>query len=101
MIMSPCEGGKLPAIILTSVDLPAPLSPMRPNTSPASKVRSMSFRAWIAPKCLETLRNSRTDMHDAPPAQPGLFRAKGFQPFDRFYCLQILIWRHLSLGKPV
>ena len=38
-------GGKLPAMTLTSVDLPAPLSPIRPRTSPASSVRSTSFSA--------------------------------------------------------
>ena len=32
----PWLGRKLPAIILTSVDLPAPLSPISPTTSPAS-----------------------------------------------------------------
>ena len=31
---SPSLGGKLPAMSLTMVDLPAPLSPMRPTTSP-------------------------------------------------------------------
>ena len=29
--ISPSDGGKLPAMILTSVDLPAPLSPIRPS----------------------------------------------------------------------
>ena len=57
--ISPWVGGKLPAMTLTSVDLPAPLSPMRPSTSPSSSVMSTSFSAWIAPKCLETERNSR------------------------------------------
>src|SRR5574337_1631825 len=58
--MSPWVGGKLPAITLTRVDLPAPLSPMRPRTSPSSKVMSTSLSAWIAPKCFEIWRSSRT-----------------------------------------
>ena len=34
--ISPDVGGKFPAITLTSVDLPAPLSPIKPRTSPGS-----------------------------------------------------------------
>ena len=53
-LISPSEGGKLPAMILTSVDLPAPLSPISPSTSPGSIARSIPFSASIAPKCLAT-----------------------------------------------
>ena len=42
-------------MILTSVDLPAPLSPIRPSTSPGSSDKSTSVSAVIAPKCLEIL----------------------------------------------
>jgi len=35
------------------------LSPIRPNTSPASSAISTSFSAWIAPKCFDTAFNSR------------------------------------------
>src|SRR5882724_4597770 len=45
-------------MILMSVDLPAPLSPIRPSTSPASIFRSTSVSAWMAPKFLEIPRNS-------------------------------------------
>src|SRR5262245_28269087 len=62
----PAVGGKFPATILTSVDLPAPLSPMRPTTSPAETVRQTSSRAWIAPKCLEMARHSRIGMVHPP-----------------------------------
>src|SRR6202040_2868825 len=55
---SPLEGRKLPAMILMSVDLPAPLSPIRPSTSPASIFRSTSVSAWMAPKFLEIPRSS-------------------------------------------
>lgn len=58
--MLPEVGRKLPAIILTSVDLPAPLSPISPTTSPGSSVSEMSSTAVMAPKCLEMLLSSRT-----------------------------------------
>ena len=58
--MVPWLGRKLPAIILTSVDLPAPLSPIRPTTSPASSDSETSLTAWMAPKCFEMLVSSRT-----------------------------------------
>ena len=44
---------KLPAMILTSVDLPAPLSPMSPTISPQSSAKSTCDKASMAPKCLE------------------------------------------------
>src|SRR3954466_7060660 len=52
MRISPSEGRKLPAMTRTRVDLPAPLSPIRPTASPGSIVRSTPFKASIAPKCL-------------------------------------------------
>ena len=60
IFIEPWLGRKLPAIILTSVDLPAPLSPISPTTSPASIDSETSFTAWMAPKCFETLTSSRT-----------------------------------------
>ena len=64
---SPEVGGKLPAMTRTSVDLPAPLSPIKPSTSPGPMCRSTSFSAWIAPKCLTMLRSSRTGIACPPP----------------------------------
>src|ERR1700732_273245 len=63
---SPSVGGKFPAISLTRVDLPAPLSPITPTTSPGSIDQLMSFTAWIAPKLFDTLRTSSR----ATPAPP-------------------------------
>src|SRR5262245_13688950 len=60
MTISPEDGAKFPAMIFTSVDLPAPLSPISPSTSPGSRVRSTSVSAVIAPKCLEILLSWRT-----------------------------------------
>ena len=58
------SGGKLPAMILTSVDLPAPLSPIRPTTSPGSSVRSTRRRApgWrrSASKCRSIAERTRS-----------------------------------------
>jgi hypothetical protein len=36
--MVPWVGGKFPAMILTKVDLPAPLSPISPTISPGATV---------------------------------------------------------------
>src|SRR3954452_16830005 len=48
----------MPDMTLTSVDLPAPLSPTRPTTSPAPTLKSTPSRAWTAPKRLLTPRSS-------------------------------------------
>src|SRR5215469_16259538 len=56
--MAPSVGGKFPAISFTMVDLPAPLSPISPITSPASIEKLTSFSARMAPKLFETLRTS-------------------------------------------
>src|SRR5829696_7504584 len=53
-VTCPSSGGYTPAMVLTRVDLPAPLSPTRATTSPASTLNSMSLRAWTAPKRLDT-----------------------------------------------
>src|SRR4029450_1658639 len=57
-------GGKTPARILMSVDLPAPLSPSRHSTSPARTSIVMSSRAITWPKYFETPRASRTGGSD-------------------------------------
>ena len=54
-------------MILTSVDLPAPLSPISPSTSPGSSVRFTSFNALIAPKLLETSVSCSTAKNVRPP----------------------------------
>src|SRR5688572_3226998 len=66
--ISPSVGGKLPAMILTMVDLPAPLSPIRPTTSPASTVKLSSVNARMAPKLMETLRTSSNATRNPPCA---------------------------------
>src|SRR3954451_18990951 len=50
----------MPAIALTIVDLPAPLSPTRPTTSPALTAKSTRSRAWTGPNRLLTPSNSRS-----------------------------------------
>src|SRR3954453_12293606 len=47
-------------MILISVDLPAPLSPSRPRTSPLRRCRLMSRRAVTGPKRLPTCSTRRT-----------------------------------------
>src|SRR3954452_14917892 len=58
--MVPWLGGKLPAMMRTRVDLPAPLSPIRPTTSPGAIDRSTPCSARIAPNCLPRPLSSRT-----------------------------------------
>src|SRR5947207_5760382 len=62
----PVLGGKLPAMTLTSVDLPAPLSPMRPTTSPACSASDTSRSAWMAPKCFDIPASSSTAIGRSP-----------------------------------
>src|SRR5262249_3746288 len=46
-------------MILMRVDLPAPLSPRRPTTSPEPSRKSTSWRTWTPPKDFATPRSSR------------------------------------------
>src|ERR1700728_4151513 len=56
-ISSPLDGCQIPAMVLISVDLPAPLSPTRAVTSPFGMSRLMSVRACTGPKLLLTPRS--------------------------------------------
>src|SRR3954465_8378981 len=47
-------------MIFMRVDLPAPLSPSRPSTSPLPRCRLMSRSAVTGPKRLETCSTART-----------------------------------------
>src|SRR5579875_502485 len=66
--MAPEFGWRAPERMLTSVDLPAPLSPTRPTTSPGKMSRSAPRSAWMLPKCLVTARTDTT----GAPASPSL-----------------------------
>src|ERR1700730_476651 len=88
---SPSVGGKFPAISLTRVDLPAPLSPINPTTSPGSTDQLMSFTAWIAPKLFDTLRTS-SRATPAPPVMQ-LFRLPSVRLF--YHSIAGLPW-HLN-----
>ena len=55
---TPDVGGKTPLSTLTSVDLPAPLSPIRPTASDASRVNETSASAWMGPKRRPTSSSS-------------------------------------------
>ena len=56
----PADGSSEPETILIRVDLPAPLSPSRPTTSPARTSRLTPSSATTGPKCLvmPSIRNS-------------------------------------------
>src|SRR5690242_14551761 len=68
----PASGFWKPEMILISVDLPAPLSPSRPSTSPLPRCRSMLRSAVTGPKrfCTPSTRrtSSRIWSDTAPPA---------------------------------
>src|SRR3954467_15009952 len=56
----PSSGFWKPEIVLMSVDLPAPLSPSSPRTSPLRRWRLMSRSAVTGPKRLATCSTRRT-----------------------------------------
>src|SRR3954447_18212211 len=66
----PSSGFWKPEMILIRVDLPAPLSPRRPSTSPLRRCRLTSRRAVTGPKRLETFSTRRTSSDTAPPSHP-------------------------------
>src|SRR3954447_22217774 len=60
----PSSGFWKPEIVLMSVDLPAPLSPSRPRTSPLRRCRLMSRNAVTGPKRFATC-STRSTSSDA------------------------------------
>src|SRR5213595_1501666 len=67
----------MPAIDLTSVDLPAPLSPTKPTTSPALTAKSTRSRAWTGPNRLLTPSSSRSGAPSAISTGDSRFFAVG------------------------
>src|SRR4029079_334746 len=71
-VIRPSSGFSNPQMIFISVDLPAPLSPSRPSTSPSFRCRSISRSATTGPKRLlipSTRRTSSgTDASSCPDA---------------------------------
>src|SRR5919107_5785571 len=66
----PSSGFWKPEMILINVDLPAPLSPSRPSTSPLPRRRLTSRSAVTGPKRLATCSTRRTSSDTAPPPDP-------------------------------
>src|SRR3954468_17458074 len=66
MISRPSSGFWKPEMVLISVDLPAPLSPSRPSTSPLPRCRLISRSAVTGPKRLATPSTRRTSSDTAP-----------------------------------
>src|ERR1700757_1600332 len=58
IIAVPAVGARKPVIIFIVVDLPAPLGPRKPSTSPTGTVNEMSSTALSGPKCLTRCRIS-------------------------------------------
>src|SRR6185295_15187111 len=61
MVIRPEVGGMKPVTMRIVVDLPAPLGPRKPSTSPRSTVKETSFTATFGPKAL--VRFSTLIMH--------------------------------------
>src|SRR3954469_16803291 len=76
----------MPATLLTSVDLPAPLSPTRAMTSPERTSKSTPRRACTAPNRLCTPRSSSSGVSlnvSPPPLQAHEGRRAERRPSDR------------------
>src|SRR3954451_17002472 len=75
----------MPATHLTSVDLPAPLSPTRAMTSPERTSKSTPRRACTAPNRLCTPRSSSSGvpLNASPPLQAQEGRRGERRPSDR------------------
>src|SRR5262245_53300522 len=67
--ISPAFGSSAPDRTWTSVDLPAPLSPTRPTTSPRCISSDSSLTAWIAPKVLVMPRRLSSAMGRSAPGE--------------------------------
>src|SRR5207253_1176915 len=68
----------MPEMVLTRVDLPAPLSPTRPTTSPAATSKSTPSSACTAPNLLLTPRRARSGVLEFMSWCP--FAARGGPP---------------------
>src|SRR3954465_13016173 len=66
----PSVGFWKPEMILISVDLPAPLSPSKPSTSPLPRCRSMLRSAVTGPKRLDTPSTRSTSSDTAATTHP-------------------------------
>ncbi len=78
--MVPLSAGLTPAMTLTRVDFPAPLSPSSATTSPAWTVRSTSLSAWTAPNLLEIPDSSRIGCAITCPRGDPLFGGRTVRP---------------------
>src|SRR4051794_22413106 len=74
--MVPLSAEWMPAIVFTIVDLPAPLSPTRPTTSPALTAKSTRSNAWTGPNALLTPSSSRSGVPAAISARDSCFFAR-------------------------
>src|SRR5260221_12960338 len=63
----------MPAIVLTIVDVPDPLSPTRPTTSPAWTAKSTRSRAWTGPNRLLTPSSWRSALELISARDSGFF----------------------------
>src|SRR5262245_39104871 len=86
----------MPATHLTSVDLPAPLSPTSAVTSPARTVKSTPCSTCTGPKCLSTPRSCRIGSVTTTP--PGAADARPRVSRPRIRSIDALLDAELSAG---
>src|SRR5579884_2874455 len=113
--ISPLSGMFTPAMVLIRVDLPAPLSPTRPTTSPEYTSKSTPRSACTAPKDLVMPRSWRAgtarglavpvpEGRGAPPDVDAEFSAICTLHGERRYCRdasQCTAWRKVHATCPV
>ena len=76
---APRRASGSPQMILISVDLPAPLSPSRPSTSPLRRCRLTSRSAVTGPKRLATCSTRRTSSAARRSSSPAVSHAAPFR----------------------
>src|SRR5215472_1889561 len=82
-IAVPPVGARKPVIIFIVVDLPAPLGPRNPSTSPRGTVKEMSSTAFSGPKCLTRCRISSIALPSVQVAETLHQHEGGFVPCSR------------------
>src|SRR3954470_14524724 len=89
----------IPAMVFTSVDLPAPLSPTRATTSAGWTRKSTPSSAWTGPKLLLTPSRERTGWIELMTCT--LFSAcwPGGRPVSRPPCAPLLNARRLARAR--
>ena len=97
----PLVGGMKPVIIRMVVDLPAPLGPRKPSTSPFSTEKETRLTATFDPKVLVRLSTFIIPVSSTSSAIPAVTKASSFIHSRVKYQLptNIFLRRRLSFGN--